>query len=66
MEKLTDKVPCGWGNWPQLADFFTDGEIKVVETEVEKEIDNAMEAVADKIEREQFEATQQSKKIFIQ
>ena len=66
MEKLTDKIPRSWGSWPQLADFFTDGEIKVVETEVEKEIDNAMEAVADKIEREQFEATQQSKKIFIQ
>lgn len=66
MEKLTDKIPRGWGSWPQLADFFTDGEIKVVEPEVEKEINNAMEAVADKIEREQFEATQQSKKIFIQ
>lgn len=66
MEKLTDKIPHDWGSWPQLADFFTDGEIKVVEPEVEKEIDDTMEAVANRIEREQFEATQQSKKIFIQ
>lgn len=52
-------------DYPGIEDFFTSGEVVVIPDDVEKEINDYISEYASEVEKREFEAVEESKRIFL-